>query len=236
MEIRVGCCGFPCAQDKYFKSFKVVEIQKTFYSLPRLEIVKKWREKAPGDFEFTIKAPQLITHLATSPTYRKLKLKMKNEKLENYGFFKQTEEVYSAWEELTRIAQILESKIILFQSPASFQPTHENKKNMREFLKKIRREDLVLVWEPRGEWKDNQIRGLCAELNLIHCVDPFSRDPVFGGLNYFRLHGKGGYRYRYSKAELRELLKKCIKPLNYVMFNNLYMFDNALEFLKDTRR
>jgi uncharacterized protein YecE (DUF72 family) len=65
----------------------LVEIQSTFYEIPaRIETVKKWREEAPRDFEFTIKAFQVITHDSKSPTYKRLKRKFGNPK--NYGFFK----------------------------------------------------------------------------------------------------------------------------------------------------
>ena len=32
-EIFVGCCGFCESQKNYFKDFKTIEIQKTFYQL-----------------------------------------------------------------------------------------------------------------------------------------------------------------------------------------------------------
>ncbi|HID94254.1 MAG TPA: DUF72 domain-containing protein, partial [bacterium (Candidatus Stahlbacteria)] len=62
-------------------------------------------------------------------------------------------------------------------------------------------------------------------------VDPFKRKETHGELKYYRLHGKGGYRYKYSDEELKELLEfaRADKP-TYVMFNNVYMFDDALRF------
>jgi len=55
-KIKTRCCGFAVSQQKYFQIFPLVEIQQTFYQLPRLETVLKWREAAPAGFEFTIKA------------------------------------------------------------------------------------------------------------------------------------------------------------------------------------
>jgi len=37
---------------------------------------------------------------------------------------------------------------------------------------------------------------------------------VTEGVRYFRLHGRGGYRYQYSDAELRELLAKAMTEGN----------------------
>jgi uncharacterized protein YecE (DUF72 family) len=231
--VKVGCCGFPTNKKEYFKKFSLVEIQSTFYEIPaRIETVKKWREEAPRDFEFTLKAFQVITHDSKSPTYKRLKRKFGNPK--NYGFFKNTKEVFDAWEMTREVAKALNSKIIVFQSPASFRPEKENIENFRRFFKKIKEKNFISVWEPRGNWPEDLIRGLCKELNLVHCVDPFKQKPLFGKINYFRLHGKPGYnlRYEYTEKDLKELLKFCDKKENYVLFNNLSMAKDAFRFQK----
>jgi len=53
--IKIGCCGFPVARKKYYEVFSVVEIQQTFYQLPKPETARKWREEALFDFEFAMK-------------------------------------------------------------------------------------------------------------------------------------------------------------------------------------
>ncbi len=42
-KVKVGCCGFPTAQKKYFELFTVVEIQKTFYQIPEIKTAEMWR-------------------------------------------------------------------------------------------------------------------------------------------------------------------------------------------------
>lgn len=69
-EILIGCCGWSEARGKYFRDFPGVELQTTFYQPPSPELAKKCRLEAPPGFSFTLKAWQLITHPATSPTYR----------------------------------------------------------------------------------------------------------------------------------------------------------------------
>lgn len=96
----VGCCGFPASLEKYFQTLKLVEVQKTFYRPPMPSTATKWRESAPEEFEFTVKAWQLITHPPESPTYKKANLVIKNR--ENYGFFKPTKEVFEAWKKPQR--------------------------------------------------------------------------------------------------------------------------------------
>ena len=66
--MKVGCCGFATAQEKYFQAFSCVEIDSSFYQLPKVETAARWRAAAPPDFEFAIKAWQVITHRATSRT------------------------------------------------------------------------------------------------------------------------------------------------------------------------
>jgi uncharacterized protein YecE (DUF72 family) len=229
--VKIGCCGFPINKKEYFKKFSLAEIQSTFYEIPaKIETVKKWREEAPKDFEFTLKAFQVITHDSKSPTYKRLKRKFGNPK--NYGFFKNTKEVFEAWEMTREVAKALDSRIIVFQCSASFKPEKENIENFRNFFKKIKEKNLIFIWEPRGNWPEEIIKKLCKELNLVHCVDPFKQKPLFGKINYFRLHGKPGYnlRYKYTSEDLKELLKFCDKKENYVLFNNLNMFEDAQKF------
>jgi len=227
-EVKIGCCGFCQSQKEYFKNFSVIELQNTFYQPPlKLKTVERLRKTAPSDFEFTIKAWQLITHLPSSPTYRRLKEKIKNK--ENYGFFKPTKEVFKAFERILEIAYILKSKIILFQTPPNFKEEKENIKNMQEFFKKADK-NFIYVWEERGSWSKSTIKRLCKELNLIHCTDPFKKLPCWGDFYYFRLHGKTSYNYKYTEQELRMLLEFIKKKKSYVMFNNVHMKESALKF------
>ncbi len=46
----------------YTKYFNVIEINNTFYSLPKFSIVQNWSEQAPADFKFIVKVWQEITH------------------------------------------------------------------------------------------------------------------------------------------------------------------------------
>ena len=65
-------------------------------------------------------------------------------------------------------------------------------------------------------------------------MDPFAGKPVPGRVRYFRLHGRGGYRYQYSDTELHELRERVMTEGSqeaYVMFNNVWMKDDATRFL-----
>jgi uncharacterized protein YecE (DUF72 family) len=231
MKIRVGCCGFPVSREKYYQNFDLVEIQKTFYQPPREKTAEKWRQEAPVNFEFTLKAWQMITHPTSSPTYRRVKTVIPESKKRNYGFLKPTDEVWAAWEVTGKMVEILKARIVVFQCPAGFKPTRENKKNLRSFFNTIKRKRYLFVWEPRGKWDRREISTLCEKLNLIPCVDPFKNRSFPGRIAYFRLHGKTGYRYQYTNSDLKEL-KSFSESFDssYFMFNNVYMFEDAIRF------
>jgi uncharacterized protein YecE (DUF72 family) len=48
--------------NEYSKRFNSVEINNTFYRIPKRDTVKNWTEQVPQDFRFAIKFPQSITH------------------------------------------------------------------------------------------------------------------------------------------------------------------------------
>jgi len=242
-QVRIGCCGFPQPLVRFAQNFRLAEVQQTFYQPPQLKTLERWRAQVPADFEFTLKAWQLITHESTSPTYRRLREKLSDRQLRETGAFRASEIVTNAWRRTLDCARALGSRLILFQCPARFGPTSDHKMNLREFFHAVRKDiskdqdaaDFIFVWEPRGEWKREEIGGLCEELGLVHGVDPFEQMPVTQGLGYFRLHGKGGYRYRHTDEDLERLraVTRGFRPC-YVLFNNLSMLEDARRFARLT--
>ena len=167
--------------------------------------MQSWREEVPVDFEYTLKAWQLITHDAKSPTYRRLTRKLSETERQDAGYFRPTSIVKEAWEATLASAHALKARTILFQCPASFTPTEENIANMSTFFRSIDREAMNLCWEPRGDWDPKVIKKICKNLKLGHAVDPFKVKSETPARIYFRLHGKNGWRYEYEESELREL-------------------------------
>ena len=108
-------------------------------------------------------------------------------------------------------AEALSAKLILFQCPATFSPTLQNITNMRQFFRSIKRDDLTLLWEPRGKWPDSVIEPLCRELNLLHAVDPTLTRSVTPEFIYYRLHGGKDFRHVFSDRELRNWSIVCLR-------------------------
>lgn len=207
---------------RYFENYGLVELNSTFYQYPRLETVKGWREKAPENFEFTVKAHQDISH----------KSKMKA-----------GEASLKAFQDMKQICKALKAKIMLIQTPGSFKP--DKLGDAEKFFKAVDREDLVLAWETRGpEWEKPEVYEKLGQvlksLDVTHVTDPFRVLPAYAGeIAYFRLHGLGRelYYYQYSDEELRKLWE-LVKPFEgggrmvYVLFNNLSMFEDGLRFME----
>jgi len=227
--LKVGCCGFAKGMEQYCPQFQLVEVQQTFYKPPQVETALRWRTQAPHDFEFAIKAWQLITHPPSSPTYRKAGIDTPRGRENHYGFFRPTEEVLAAWHRTEEVAMALRAEVVLFQCPPRFREDEENVENMRAFFRALGRGRFTFVWEPRGQWSEDGIVSLCRELDLIHCVDPTEKTPLYGQPHYFRLHGGPGYRHTYSGAELRHLAQ-IGRAGDYFLFNNLAMYADALRF------
>jgi uncharacterized protein YecE (DUF72 family) len=71
--VRVGLCGFTIAFEGDVREYWLMEVEHTFYEPLRGATMRCWRAEAPSEFEFTSKAWLLITHGASSPTYRRLR-------------------------------------------------------------------------------------------------------------------------------------------------------------------
>ena len=79
MRIRVGTSGFSYKEWKgtfypakskdegmlayYAERLETVEINNTFYRMPKPELLQKWAADTPEHFAFVLKAPQKITHI-----------------------------------------------------------------------------------------------------------------------------------------------------------------------------
>jgi uncharacterized protein YecE (DUF72 family) len=231
--VKVGLCGYTMAAREYPRHFGVVEVQQTFYQPPASESLALWRHSMPPRFEFTMKAWQLITHAATSKTYRRLRRVFTEEERAGLGSFRDSPIVDEGWRVTLACARILSATAILFQCPASFRATDENEARMRAFFARIQRPPKVrLLWEPRGPWPEERVARICADLGLTHVVDPFVNRTVTTGLTYFRLHGVTGARHVYTDDELRQLLDFLPEDgETYVMFNNMPRVGDAQRFL-----
>jgi len=192
----------------YSKIFDIAEVKSTFTHLPKTSTARAWRkdvDEVNEDFQFTVKAPKLITHVS------------------NFSDM-------DTWEKVNDIGEALRAEVIIFQTPNNFGDSKENVKRVSDFFGSI--EGFRCAVEPRG-WGRDTIEKVFPELGLIHIVDPFSGDPIEQDFNYYRLHGKGKimYRYRFKDKDLKFLKGKMSKG-DYLLFNNIFMYDDAMRMLE----
>jgi uncharacterized protein YecE (DUF72 family) len=231
-EVRVGLCGWTVSQSSYVRRFPVVEVQHTFYEPPSDAVLMRWRSQVPADFEFTIKAWQVVTHESTSPTYRRLKRPLPDSARGEVGAFRTTPAVLAGWARTLECARILRATAVLLQCPKSFDPSTANIQRLRIFATQVERPAGRLLWEPRGKWPAPVVAELCAELDLVHVVDPLQSATVTPEQTYYRLHGTTGSRHVHTDDELRRLRDLVDgRPSPYVMFNNLPRARDAERFL-----
>ena len=77
----------------------------------------------------------------------------------------------------------------------------------------------------------DDIEFICRELDLVHVVDPFVSPQTYGDIGYYRLHGRNGYRYKYTADDLALLKDRAREKKDcYVLFNNVHMYEDAAAF------
>jgi uncharacterized protein YecE (DUF72 family) len=196
--IRIGCSGWnykhwrgpfypekmPVKRwfDHYAATFDTVEINNSFYRLPKAETFDKWREQAPPGFTYSVKANRFLTQAK--------KLKDCAEPLERM---------------LTPVRHLGETLgPILYQLPPRFRL---NLERLSEFIDLLPR-DLMHIFEFREKsWLTEEVLALLDRSGVSFCVHdmPGSATPRWaaGPIAYIRFHGgEGKYWGRYSDEGL----------------------------------
>jgi uncharacterized protein YecE (DUF72 family) len=169
----------------YSGRLSTVEINNTFYRMPKESVLTSWAEQVPGDFVFALKAPQIITHL------------------------KRLRDVFEETEYLFRTLSVLERKLgpVLFQFPKSFRA---NRAALEDFLSLIPA-DRACAFEFRNpSWLDDPILDLLRERESSLCIADTDENPanqIVGTApwGYLRLR-----RSDYTDADLSQWLERII--------------------------
>ena len=166
----------------YAEHLPTVEINNSFYRLPSVETLKKWRDTVPEEFIFTVKASRYLTH------YKKLK---------------DPQPTLSKF--LSRV-RVLEKKlaVILFQLPPRWSCNAERLKHFVAVLPK----DYRYAFEFRDpSWFNEEIDEILAAQEMAFCIyelaGQLSPPKITTNLIYLRLHGPdGAYRGQYNLTTL----------------------------------
>ncbi len=137
----------------YSNRLNTVEINNTFYHLPKKDLLTSWAGQVPDHFVFALKAPQVITH------------------------FKQLRNVFEETEYLFGALSILEKKLgpVLFQFPKSFPADVQR---LEDFLALIP-SDRDCAFDFRNPtWLEGGIPDLLREKGHGWCVEDTDDNPV----------------------------------------------------------
>lgn len=189
----------------YAAKFKTVEINSTFYHLPREITWKNWVKRTPKDFIFSVKGSRFITHI--------LKLDNPSDPLDN----------------LLNGSAKLENKLgpTLFQFPPQFQLDLDRLEKFVKLLPKKRR----FTFEFRhSSWFTNKVYELLKTNNIALTISDTPIYPleekVTTDFVYIRLHGSVKlYASSYTPPQLEEWAKKIKRWSGkgsdvYVYFDN----------------
>ena len=174
--IKVGCAGYPIGRDRYWRSLSFVETD-TGKGLPKLETLASWRADIPHGGEAALQALRTITHGPEDRGFPASSRKLPKNRQAMCGSFRESLEVHEAWMATKASAEVLGARIVVFESPPSFQPGSDRLRDMYRFFKNAARGKLAFVWHPRGaEWSSLSDK-VCSELGLIRAFDPLKQPP-----------------------------------------------------------
>jgi uncharacterized protein YecE (DUF72 family) len=167
----------------YGKQLPAVEINNTFYRLPKETVLKSWADQVPAAFQFALKASQRITHI------RRLK------------------DAGDETEYLLRLVRVLGSRLgcLLFQLPPNFK---KDLPRLEQFLKHIPG-DVRTAFEFRhATWFEQDVFDCLKTNGCALCIadaDDELEIPFVSTANwgYLRLR-----REVYSSSDLKKWMKQ----------------------------
>jgi uncharacterized protein YecE (DUF72 family) len=180
----------------YAASFSTVEINNTFYRMPKREVLARWASTVPAHFRFVIKASKRITHDA---------------KLRDEG---------GSIAYLYRQLDALGDKLgcVLFQCPKSLCKDPEL---LRSFLAALPADANVVLELRHRSWFDDETYDLLRARGACLCASdedhPEPPLPSTGAFGYLRLRGDD-----YDDAALRGWHDRlaAVWPSAYVFFKH----------------
>jgi uncharacterized protein YecE (DUF72 family) len=169
----------------YSEVFNFVEVNYTFYEYPSTQTVERWRKTVPKDFVFSVRCHQDLTHrigLVSTPR------------------------AYEVFFQMRSYCDILNSPYLVLETPAKYEITQRNVKDVEDFLSSINLEGVKLVWEYRAPITQTFI-DLMQNYGIIQCVDLSRQIPSYNlDVTYSRLFGKGQHNiYQFTDDELAEI-------------------------------
>ncbi len=226
-SIKVGVGGWAYLPIKHASKLKIcsrlydfAEVNSSFYKLPSIESVRKWRRSVPEGFEFTFRANRKLTH-------------------ENH--LEPTEVNFFEFRKNLNLCRELNSNVLHFQFPPNFEVTKKEIQNWRDFFGAVDVRSRSgyfpkIAFEIRNTTSasDLSVESFIRDQDIIPVSDA-SKYLVRASSNskvvYSRVFGPGDHtRWSFDSDEL-EKLKQKIETVpstkRYITFHNLTMYEDA---------
>jgi uncharacterized protein YecE (DUF72 family) len=166
----------------YAERFGTVEINNTFYRMPKAAVMQEWASQVPPGFQFTLKAPQSITH------------------------FKRLKDAGEPVARFLREAGALRRRLgpLLFGLPPNFK---KDLPRLREFLKLIPKRQPIAFEFRHDSWFDDEVFGVLRRRGVALCITESEDGPEVPKVataewGYLRLRLP-----KYENANLKRWLK-----------------------------
>jgi uncharacterized protein YecE (DUF72 family) len=163
----------------YGERFRTVEINNTFYRMPKVPVLEAWAGEVPIDFKFVLKAPRQITHIHR---------------------LKDTADSLSY---LLETAETLKDRLgaLLFQLPPNLK---KDVQRLRDFLDLLPSRHRTAFEFRHQSWFDDEVFGLLRDHQAALCIAEAENDlevpfVATADWGYLRLR-----RPDYDDAELRK--------------------------------
>lgn len=170
----------------YAGCMPAVEINNTFYRMPKKEMLRTWRRQVPDHFRFSIKASQRISH---------------RKRLQDAG-----QEVGYLFDTLQVLGESL--GVVLFQMPPNFRKDTETLRRFLDLLPPA----VPCAFEFRhGSWFEQDVFDVLTAHNKILCIADesnarFNEIVRTADIGYFRLR-----RVQYSRSDLTRWAESLLR-------------------------
>ncbi len=166
----------------YSERFRTVEINNTFYRLPKVSVLEAWSAEVPADFKFVLKASRQITHI------------------------KRLKDAAGSVSYLLETAETLKERLgaLLFQMPPNLK---KDAPRLRDFLALLPPQHRVAFEFRHQSWFDEEVFGLLKDHRAVLCIAEAENDlevpfTATGDWGYLRLR-----RPDYDDAELSKWVR-----------------------------
>ena len=178
----------------YAQRFSTVEINNTFYRMPKASMLESWAEQVPEGFRFVLKAPQRITHQ------------------------KRLKDVQDDTEYLLGTAAVLKERLgpVLFQLPPNLKKDIDRLAGLVDLIG-----EGTAAFEFRHEsWLHDEVFDLLRSKSCALCVADTDESPITdlvstAGWGYVRLRRK-----QYTDDDVRTWIER----LRSKHWNHAYVF------------